>query len=682
MRNKPHALALAAGLAVGLVCGPATALQPGTMQPGTMTGPDTRTGSGSGSGSGSRSSAPVSVPTGATPGQLAEYEGHLEFLANPALGGRYPGTPGIEVAASYIERHYEELGLEPAFPEDGARGVTYRQQFQVGSRSVLSDESLAVRRGARERRLPAGEAFHTLGYSASGEGSGEAVFVGYGIEEGQDGYAGFPDGTDLSGKVAIVARFEPMDRDGRSRWTDGGWTFRAGLASKFAAIADRGAAAILLVTPPMADDPRAGELETLETTRTARSVGVPVFHASAEAVDRLVRAGDARGRDLGDLLRLADRRGTVIDLGGVEVAYRAEIRREPIYTSNIGAILPGRGELAEELIVIGSHYDHVGMGVIGTRSPGELHPGADDNASGTSGNLTAASVLADVYASMPEETDARSVLFLAFSAEESGLIGSRHYVENPIRPLDEHYLMLNMDMIGSYRQQLEAGGVGTGEGLPELVAPMFEASGLDITTALSVGNGRSDHASFDRRQIPNIFFFTGITPTYHSPGDTIDTVNTEDAADIAKMVSRIAFAAAARDEDMAYVDQSGRRRGVSRPGAAGGRGSSGGGGGATEDSGSSVSRMRVRVGIAPGDYSDRGGGILVGDVYEGTSADEAGLKQGDRIVTWNGTEVPTVREWMPLLLEHEPGDTVRMRVLRDDREIEVEMTLQAAKSDG
>jgi hypothetical protein len=438
------------------------------------------------------------------------------------------------------------------------------------------------------------------------------TFVGYSIPQGSEEYSSYDGKTDLSGRAAMILRFEPMDEEGNSQWTDEGWSFAASLVSKFRAAASRGAEAILLVNPPSANDERAGELQVLESSQGARSLDIPVIHLTPEAADRILKAGGMGSLD--EMITRANLATTIEALDGVEVAIDADIQRDPVMTSNIGAILPGRGELADEFVVIGAHYDHLGVSTFGSRFPGELHLGADDNASGSSGLLTSAELLADAW----DEIDGplRSVLFLAFSAEESGLIGSRHYVRNPIAPIEAHHLMLNMDMIGSLGETLEAGGIGTAEGLADLVQPAFDRSGLEIKTSLSVGSGRSDHASFDAEDVPNIFFFTGITDQYHTPDDKADTINLEGAARIATMAADIALAAACNP-----TISSTRRRRRTAPQ----RQRMGGPGG-----------IKVRVGIAPGDYSGEAGGIVVARVFEGTSAADAGLKEGDRITVWNG----------------------------------------------
>ncbi len=176
----------------------------------------------------------------------------------------------------------------------------------------------------------------------------------------------------------------------------------------------------------------------------------PILMMSQSAADAMLKAADKDHRSLMDFRKLADAKGETIELPRAKVALKTKIDRVELMTDNVGAILPGKGKLADEFVIIGSHYDHVGYGYFGSisHSVGEIHPGADDNASGTSGNLLLAQKLAAQYAALPADAQVRSVLFLAFSAEESGLVGSHWYAAHPIVPLDKHYLMLNMDMVG------------------------------------------------------------------------------------------------------------------------------------------------------------------------------------------------------------------------------------------
>lgn len=606
---------------------------------------------------------------GASEALVNTYTGHLHILASEYMEGRLPGSPGIERAAQYLEWNFQRLGLEPAFTSgvtaaDGQQILTrrdsYRQPFQIGDIASLRHQSMSVTLNGQPTPLASGVDFNAVAYGVSGKADLPVTFVGYSILTGPEGYRGYPEEIDLSDQAVMILRFEPMTAEGTSRWAGRReWSYASDLGSKFRAAINRGAKAIILVTPPGARDDRAAVLETVQSSGQTRPVDVPVVHITPEAADRIVRAGDPEGRSLADLIALANEGPAIAPLGSLRANIDIAIERNPVMTDNVGAVLPGRGALADEIVVVGAHYDHLGLARFGTRFPGKMHLGADDNASGTAGLLIAAEMLADAWTKI--DGPVRTVLFLAFSAEESGLNGSAFYVENPVAPLEKHYLMINMDMIGSLRRSLEAGGVGTGEGLAELTTPLFERSGLDIQTSLSVGSGRSDHASFDRRGIPNIFFFTGITDQYHTPDDTADTINLEGASRIAALAADLTLAAAIRESPLPYVrapESQGRQR-MGGP-----------------------ARLKVRVGIAPGDYSGRIPGVLVARVFEGTSAADAGVQEGDIITVWNGEPVKTVEDWMPLLASHEPGDTITIVVLRDGVETTIPMTLKARPSRG
>ncbi|HHN78147.1 MAG TPA: M28 family peptidase, partial [Phycisphaerales bacterium] len=484
-------------------------------------------------------------------------------------------------------------------------------------------------------------------------------FVGYSIPMGPEHYQGYPENTDLTGRAAMILRYEPMDEDGSSKWMDRGWSYAATLGPKFRAAANRGAAAILMVSPPTAKDDRVGKLETVETSGQGQPVDIPVIHITPEIADMLIEAGDPQGRSLAELVEASNEGPTIVPLQSVHAFIDCRIDREPILTDNIGAVLPGKGDLADQFVVLGAHYDHLGEARFGTRFPGQMHLGADDNASGTAGVLTDAKILAEAYKQI--DGPARSILFLNFSAEESGLNGSHYYTENPIAPLENHFLMVNMDMIGSLRDALEVGGTGSAQGLAELLEPVFDRTDIKIKASTSVGSGRSDHASFDRVGIPNLFFFTGLTDRYHTPDDTSDTINYEGAARVARLAADVVFAAALDEGTLQFVNTSdGPGKSRRRIGGPGG--------------------VKVRVGIAPGDYSGETEGVSIARVFPGTSAADAGLREGDRIIVWNGEKVKTIEDWMPMLASHEPGDTIDITIIRDGKEMTLPITLKARGS--
>lgn len=612
----------------------------------------------------------------------ADFKSHNVTLAQPFFEGRAPGTRGNVLAAEYLEFNFRKSGLSPAFPTtakatDGSEvstpGTTYRQPFQMGSSLKVAKEQFGYAADNEQTALRPGVDFNTLGFSGDGEVTCPVAFCGYSIVKGENGYASYPEGTDLKGKIAMVMRFEPMDENGQSIWGGTAWTFAAQLEPKVIAAADRGAAAVILVCAPGADDDRLTKLETIETTRPAgKARNIPVVMMSVDAADALVRAGDEQGRSLMDLRKIADQQGEIIDLPKAEVTLATDVNREPIMTDNVGGVLKGAGDLADQYVILGAHYDHVGYGTFGSRDPsprGKLHPGADDNASGTAALLVLADRLSKTYKELPADQPRRSILFLGFSAEESGLNGSRHYVRNPSIQKDKTYIMINLDMVGRMKDdQVEISGVGTGEGLADFVKPYFDSSGLKIASKPG-GGGPSDHASFNAVEIPVMFFFTGLHAEYHKPEDIAALINNEGAARIIDLADRMTLDLARRPEAMAYPSTAASAESM-RPAMQG----------ELTNQSPGPTRSRVRFGIAPGDYSGSEKGVLVGDVFPDTPAATAGLKKGDLMIRWNGKALESVEGWMPILTAHSPGDEVEIVYRRDGEEMTTKTVLTGRRS--
>lgn len=613
------------------------------------------------------------------------FHAHVTTLSNPYFEGRGPGTVGIERAAEYLEFYFETYGLTPAFEgvqttPDGSEIITpsgsFLQPFEVQGKTLVEEAQFSWRAGSRGADLAFPSDFTPLGFSGNGSLDLPLAFVGYSIAGGPDGYATYEVDTDLTGKIALILRFEPMDDRGRSRWSeDRGWSGAASLLAKLDAAEKRGAAGFILVNPPGADDPRADELMTVENSSFRFSAEQPAVMLSTDTADAMVRAMDPQGRSLMELRRLADQRGGVIDLQG-RARINVDLEQERIVTSNVGAVLPGKGDLADEYLVIGAHYDHLGYGGRGSRSPqarGEIHAGADDNASGTAGVLILAGELARAYDDMPEDADARSVLFLLFSAEEMGLLGSRHYVEEPSVTLSRINVMFNMDMIGRLDDELEINGVGTAEGLADLVAAVADGDadiriaadrggqvGMDLPiTTNDSGYAPTDQTSFVRENIPVLGFFTGLHTEYHTVNDVASTVNHEGAVRVLALVERLAYSLATDPVKLTYVET----RPQMRTGGDTGR------------------QAPVRLGVMPAGYGDDAAGVGVGEVFEGTTAAEGGVKKGDRIIRWGGQPLAGPGDMMAKLRDHQPGDKVKIVVLRDGEEVELDLTMQAREGE-
>lgn len=613
---------------------------------------------------------------------LATYRIHLTLLADPAMEGRAPGTNGNRIAANYIEGTFRRLGLTPAFRESGHGGeASYRQVFEAkpserpGDSIRLNSQSASYTTAdGVENVLRSDVDFNALGHSASAEATGPLVFVGYSVESEAKKYRSIPEGTDLSGKIAVVLRLEPMNEEGKSLWAEDRWSFQAGLEMKLNTVAASGAAGIILVNPPGADHDQTNVLADI-SLGSRRHQKVPVVMLSGDAADALLKAADAEGRGLMDLRKLADNLGEgesgVIELPNATVTLKADIARIPLMTDNVGAILPGTGVLADEFVVVGAHYDHVGYGYFGSRggpeARGTIHPGADDNASGTSGLLLIAENLAREYAKMPASEPRRCVLFLAFSAEESGLEGSKFYVKNAVADQAKHTLMVNLDMIGRCREgRLDVQGTSTGDGMLNWLTPAFEQSGLSVVPTPG-GSGPSDHASFYGWGVPVLFFFTRTHEEYHKPQDVIATINMDDATRIADLAGRVLLDAALLDKGFTYV-------GMGKP-------ADPHAGASTDKPGPVGGGVRVRFGIAPGDYSGSEKGVLVGEVYPNTPAAKAGIQKDDIITHWNGKEILDVEAWMPFLSDAKPGDrvviTLKRRVGDESHEVTADVELVA-----
>jgi hypothetical protein len=314
---------------------------------------------------------------------------------------------------------------------------------------------------------------------------------------------------------------------------------------------------------------------------------------------------------------------------------------------NVLALLEGADEaLRDELVVIGAHYDHLGLGGAGSLAPGEasIHNGADDNASGVAALLRAAALLSE------GGRPARSVLFIAFTGEESGLLGSAFFARTPTVDLDGARAMLNMDMVGRLEDDaLIVYGVGTAAEWSGIVER--EAARAGIPVALQPdGVGPSDHTSFYLRDIPVLHLFTNTHGDYHKPSDDWDRVDAEGMERVAGLVAALARRVA--DPAVALTLQ----RGAGQPARA-----------PTTGSG-------AWLGTVP-DFSPVERGVLLGGVTAGSPADKAGMKKGDILIRIGDHEVADLQAFTDALAEHAPGDEVSIVVIREDREVSLKAVL-------
>ena len=593
---------------------------------------------------------------------VRQFNEHVTILASPWMEGRLPGTRGMERAMQYMEFYFEKYGLNAPFPRevenaDGTMAIqaeaSYRQPFRlrktinVRSAVLKFDGGTGAGAGKASFEHGSGADFTATSLGSGGSIAAPAVFVGYGIDRGPDGYTSFPEDLDLTGKIAVLLRFEPMAENGWSKWRHGAesWTQHTKFSGKVRAAADRGAVGIIIVNPPGTVDARVNSLRPPGGT-VSSMLDIPVLHMTTRAGAQLL-ASSSSALDLDDCRRAADEGTYVVELPGT-VSIEIDMGRDETLAENVVAVLPGKGRLADEYIVIGAHLDHLGLGAFMSRAAPEirgkeLHPGADDNASGSAGILLIAEKMAAAYAET--EGDLRSVVFIGFSAEESGLHGSGYYVENPVAPLAQHTLMMNFDMIGRIEnKRLKLAGVETGRGLADFVAPIIASSQLSVKTYAHSGGG-SDHLKFEAASVPVLF---GILETLHNdrhtPRDVSSLLNRVDAVEAAYLFYDIAMAAAQRSEPFGFKPY------AERPPEVG------------DDPAAARGKRNVRLGVSLPSSTD----LRVRSVTPGSTADEAGVESGDTLLEWNGSPVTDLRG---ILRAAEVGDTVTLTVLRHGKRV-------------
>jgi len=342
----------------------------------------------------------------------------------------------------------------------------------------------------------------------------------------------------------------------------------------------------------------------------------------------------------------------VRDLQPIQLAFHCELRKVVRNTANVVGILEGSDPvLKNEAIVIGAHYDHIGLGELGSLAEGrgqQIHNGADDNASGTAGMLELARVLASQHATL-----LRSLVFAGFSAEEEGLLGSKHYVATPAFPLDKTVAMINMDMIGRMKDnRVIVGGSGSSPLWKDLL-PRLKPNGLELKFQ-DDGFGPSDHASFYAKDIPVLFFFTGVHQDYHRPSDDSDKINLAGANQVLELILGTAQALSQQQLRPQFT----KAKESSEPR---GRG-----------------EFRVYLGTIP-DYGEDVEGVKLSGVREGSPAAKAGIKGGDIIVECAGKQIKNVYDYTYVLGDRKPGDVVEIAVLRNNERVKMQVTLEERK---
>jgi hypothetical protein len=571
------------------------------------------------------------------------YLAHIKYLASPALKGRLTGAPELNQAAEYIAAQFARAHLKPLM------GHSYFQNFDITARTGLSDsDTLALEEAGQLKELKQGADFVPLNLSANGKAEGPIIFVGYGITAPAYHYDDY-DGINVRDKIVLILRHEPQENDAKSVFAGKDLTEHALFSSKAANAKLHGAKAVLIVNDLPNHAGSSDQLPKFVPLMAAEDYGIPVDQVSVSVAEEwLARSG----KNLQKVVSKIDHEGKPdsFPLDAITAAVTVDLKQENRTAHNVISYWPGQ---TNEYVILGAHYDHLGTGQQDSLAPsqiGQVHPGADDNASGTAGVIELARSLSAGGARR------RGFLFICFAGEEEGLLGSAYYAAHPLKPLTEAAAMINMDMIGRLRNnKLYVGGVGTGSTFQNLVKKATEHAGLQTDESEVGGYGASDHTSFTVKQVPTLFFFSGLHSDYHKPSDTWDKIDAPDAVRVLREVSEIARGLADAPERPQFVKV------ASNP-HSGNMSTSGGGG------------YGPYFGSVP-DFGGPSHGVRFSEVREGSPAAKAGLRAGDVLVEFDGKPIDNLYDFTYALRQHKPGDRVQVKVLRNNHPVLADVTL-------
>ena len=568
----------------------------------------------------------------------------VETLASDALEGRLTGTDGAKRAADYIITQLKMIG---ATSLPGA--ADYRLPFQFTAGVNDSGSRVSVDGSAIDSTSWNGHKVRALSFSSTGTVSGELVFAGYGLvvpeTEGfaYDSYAAL----DVNGKTVMVLRYFPEEAEGELR---GALSRYSGLRYKAMAARQRGASGLIVVTGPRS--PNAGALVPM-TFDTA--ISGSRIHAASVAGDVGEILIGLTGKTLNDVQASLDSGNphvTGFDIPNVKVTLEIRIEREQRVGHNVVGLLPGSesSEIAKPYVLLGAHFDHLGRGTGGNSlaregEAGEVHNGADDNASGVAAVLLAASQLAGAGRR-------RGVILAFWSGEELGLLGSADFVKTSPVPTDQIAAYLNFDMVGRVvEERLSVQAVGTSPIWIELVEELNEAFAFDLQF-VDTPYLPTDVMSLIQADVPSVGFFTGSHEDYHRPTDDPDTLNYDGLVRIASLASAVANHLTNTDAPPQFV----RVDRVAQQG--------------------SQAVMRIFTGTIP-DYSQEAEGLLLSGVVGGGPADLAGLQGGDVVVELAGQSIANIYDYTYALDLLRVGQVANVVFIRDGERIEAELVPRA-----
>ena len=585
------------------------------------------------------------APASIGPADGQRYLSDIKTLTENRMEGRGDGTKGLVRAEHFLQSRYKSLGLVPA----GTEG--FLQPFTVTTGAKLKGKNHLMFQSAENKtELRLEQDYVPLSFSESGSVSAPLVFAGYGVTAGEFGYDDYA-GIDVKDKVAVILRYEPASFAAKTG--NQGLTHHSQLITKAINARNHGAKGLILVNAKLGE----GEEDLLTrfgTVSGPENAGILFAQVKNNVALNWFQAAGKSLKDVQDQINSSGKPISFVFPDRLQASLSIQIETTHATVNNVLAYLPGR---TDEYIILGAHYDHLGRGNSDSLAPsqiGQIHPGADDNASGTAGLLELARLLAPKKGQLQ-----RGILFSSFAGEELGLLGSAAWVKNPTRPLDKAVAMLNMDMIGRIKDdKVYIGGVGTGSTFQKTLEEAQDDSHLKFDYSQG-GYASSDHTSFVSQKIPVLFFFSGLHADYHKPSDTWEKINPDAAARLLNVVASAAVALASTPERPAFINVA-----ESNP-HSGGVPSGGGGYG-------------PYFGSIP-DFGQTENGVKFSDVKPGSPAAKAGLKAGDVLIQFGDKPIKNLYDFTDALRRSKVGDVVHVTVLRDGKAFQADVKLEQRK---
>lgn len=557
---------------------------------------------------------------------IEELKEHVFTLASEEFGGRKPGTEGDIKSREYIKKQLDALNLTPLY-DNGY------QNFEVVTSISLGKNKLNI----DGQDFEVNKDFVPLSFSKNESVKGKAIFVGYGLLVNEDSLKWNDYNLDVKDKIVVILRGTPTF-DSTNKFNK-----YADLLKKVYTAKDKGAKGVIFVTGEKFDKDDSLIPLTFEGNRN--DVGIPVINITRKTAAYLFKKAEVTLEILETMI--SDQKAVLSTDLDTKVEITTEIVKNKAKTANVTYLLKGNDPiLKDEYIVLGAHFDHLGLGGVGSgsRVPDTVavHHGADDNASGVS-------AIIEIFEKLAAEKEnlKRSVIFAAFSGEEMGLLGSKYFVNNPPVDIKKIKYMINLDMVGRQDKTtkgLSIGGVGTEANIVKELENLLKNDSLNVKFNTE-GYGPSDHASFYAKDIPVLFFFSGIHDDYHTPRDEASKINYEGQNHISNFAYKVVNLLANKTESFVFKEAGPKEQSETRR------------------------SFKVTLGIMPDVSGGDIKGVKADAVIEGRPAANAGMKKGDIIIGLDGKPVNDIYEYMNRLQQFKPGQRITIEVLRGNEKI-------------